>query len=672
MKRTVQLAPLSIRAEVAAGSASDEARTVELIFSTSAPVERYDWMSGKRYLESLSFDPAHVRIDRLNAGASLLDSHSTYSVGDILGAVEPGSVVLKKKEGRVKVRFSKRDAVEPIWQDVKDGIIHWVSVGYKVYEYQEVAGKGDAPSVRTAVDWEPFEVSMVPIPADAGAHVRGDGIQTHPCVIVTRGLEDTMTPEEIAEQARLAALAAVPPPTVTVAITPEETRADATTAERFRATAIRKAVTLARLPATVADDLVSRGVTLDAARGEILDKLATASEGTTITQHVRAGDDSRDKWISGVRAWILQRAGMTDMVRQAQAAKPNVARLQNIALDPGEFRGLSLLDLARESVERSGRYVRGLDKMDIAGLALRDITGVQTTSDFTVALESVLDKTLLAAYAITPDTWRQFCSVGSVVDFRPHPRYRSGFMSRLAEVPEGAEFTNKNIPNATKESITATTKGNIISLSRQAIVNDDMGVFSRVAQQAGRAAALSIEMDVYDLLLLNAGLGPLMNDGVAMFNAAHNNIGAPAAISVASIDADRVLLASQKDASLNEILDIRPGVLVLPIGLGGAARVMNTSQYDTDIVANKFLVPNKVVGLFRAIVDTPRLTGTRRYMFADPTLFPVIEVAFLDGVQEPFLDTQEGWRIDGTEWKVRLDYGVAAIEFRGAITNAGV
>ena len=107
-------------------------------------------------------------------------------------------------------------------------------------------------------------------------------------------------------------------------------------------------------------------------------------------------------------------------------------------------------------------------------------------------------------------------------------------------------------------------------------------------------------------------------------------------------------------------------------GLGGQARVINGSQYDTDIVANKFLVPNKVQGLFNDIVDTPRLSGTRRYMFTDPAQIPTIEVAFLEGVQEPFLEMQEGWRIDGIEWKERLDYGVAAVDFRGAVTNAGV
>jgi hypothetical protein len=70
-------------------------------------------------------------------------------------------------------------------------------------------------------------------------------------------------------------------------------------------------------------------------------------------------------------------------------------------------------------------------------------------------------------------------------------------------------------------------------------------------------------------------------------------------------------------------------------------------------------------------VDTPRLAGTRRYLFADPTEAPVVEVASLDGAQEPFLEQQEGFDVDGSRWKVRLDYGVAAVDFRGAVTNAG-
>jgi len=180
---TVDLPPLSIRADVA--TVDEEARTVELIFSTGAAVDRMDWWTGKRYLEKLSLDPKHIRLDRLNAGGPLLDSHSSGSVKDQLGAVVPGSVRLMKIEARATVRFSKRESVGEIWQDVRDGIIRHVSVGYRVHKFEEEAGKDNKIPVRTATDWEPYEISMVPMPADAGAKVRGgDKSGTNVCVIV--------------------------------------------------------------------------------------------------------------------------------------------------------------------------------------------------------------------------------------------------------------------------------------------------------------------------------------------------------------------------------------------------------------------------------------------------------------------------------------------------------
>ena len=87
--------------------------------------------------------------------------------------------------------------------------------------------------------------------------------------------------------------------------------------------------------------------------------------------------------------------------------------------------------------------------------------------------------------------------------------------------------------------------------------------------------------------------------------------------------------------------------------------------------AGKLQMPNRVKGLFRDIVGTPRLQGSRYYAFADPNVAPAIEVVFLNGNQEPYTEMKEGWRIDGTEWKVRFDYGVGALNWRSAATNAG-
>jgi hypothetical protein len=305
-------------------------------------------------------------------------------------------------------------------------------------------------------------------------------------------------------------------------------------------------------------------------------------------------------------------------------------------------------------------------------LTLRDAT--QSVSDFATLLENVLNKVLQAQYAITPDTWRKFCNISTATDFRAQPRYRWGNLSSLDTLTENGEFKNKGLSDAEKASITVATKGNIVAISRQMIVNDDMNAFTRIPAMLGRAAALSVEVDVYALLAQNGGDGPTLSDSIAMFHASSHgaNKTTGAALTAAAIDLDRVAMASQKEPNGNDFVDLRPAILVLPVGLGGQARVINQSQYDPDTVANKSqMKPNIVVGLFREIVDTPRITGTRRYLFADPAIAPVIEVAFLEGQQSPVLETQDAWRTDGAELKVRFDYGVAGVDFRGAVTNAG-
>jgi len=187
--QTIDLFPLCLRAAVQ--NINDDERTVELVFSTGAAVERMDWWTGKRYLEKLSLKPEHIRLERLNAGAPLLDAHSAWSITDQIGVVESDTVKLTAKEARATVRFSKRKSVEEIWGDVLERIIRNVSVGYRVHKFEEDVSKGNALPVRTAIDWEPYEISMVPMPADVGAQVRsGDRSNTNQCVVIVRAAQD--------------------------------------------------------------------------------------------------------------------------------------------------------------------------------------------------------------------------------------------------------------------------------------------------------------------------------------------------------------------------------------------------------------------------------------------------------------------------------------------------
>jgi len=391
--------------------------------------------------------------------------------------------------------------------------------------------------------------------------------------------------------------------------------------------------------------------TPQAASQKILAKLAADVQPVGAV-HIETVEDESDKRRDGIVASLVARAGLAD--------KETRARAQH-----SEFRGAKLLDLARASLASAGIRHQNMDQMQIVGAAF-----TQSTSDFPVLLENAMYKVLQTAYATAADTWSRFCKTGSVNDFRANPRYRTGSFGNLDTLNELGEFKNKTIPDGEKASITAGTKGNIINLSRQMVINDDLGAFIGLAADLGRAARRTVEADVYALLALNGGLGPTMEDTKTLFHADHGNIGAGAAISVASLDADRVLMASQTDVSGNDFLDLRPSALLVPLGLGGAARAIVGAEYDDDSQKNQ-RKPNVIRDLYDDIVDTPRMTGTRRYSFADANTAPVIEVAFLDGNTEPYLENESGFSVDGTRMKVRLDYGVGAVDYRGAVTNAG-
>lgn len=394
-------------------------------------------------------------------------------------------------------------------------------------------------------------------------------------------------------------------------------------------------------------------VTVEAAGMQLLAHLGSASTSVAGT-HVVTVSDARDKARAAFEQSILARSGIVLNVKEG------VVRADS----SNPYRGMKLLDVARACLVQAGLKVDGMDQMQIVGMAI-----TQSTSDFPILLGNVMHKALQAAYAIQADTWSMFCARGTVTDFRAHNRYRVGSLSNYDALNENGKFKNKPIPDGEKESITATTKGNIINISRQAIVNDDLGAFMDLATAFGRAGKRTVEADVYATLALNAGMGPTLNDGLPLFDAAHNNVGTGAP-SVDNFDAGRVKMSNQLDVGGNDYLGLSPAVFLGPESLRGNALVIVNSTYDPD-AANKLQRANKVAGLVRDVVGTPRLSGTPWYFFADPNQAPVLEVAFLDGNDTPYLEMQPGFDQDGMAWKARLDYGVAGRDFRGAYRSTG-
>jgi len=661
---------------------NEEKRTVDVVFATETQVLRCNWEG--TYYEVLDCNPASVRMDRLNAGAPVLNNHSRYSVSDQLGVVE--NAVFVKKEGRATLRFSNREDVTPIWQDVKDGILRGISVGYNVWAYDVTEKTGEIPIYR-ATDWEPAEISLAPIPADVNSGTRA-AENLHTVIINSKNTNMpknvTPTAEERSQQITDAVRAVGLPDTyATELISNEELTVDQARAAIFtklgeakpkpapkkteqpapqpeaqtqeRASEIVHAVRAAGMDINFAFELIeNKDLTADGARQAILNKMAanqTPAPKPSGNQFAVTGLDETTKQRNAIITGLSLRAGF---IKPADVAA-------DLLEGSRQYRSLSLLDIAKECLTRAGVDYRHMDKMEMVARAI-----TSSTSDFPVLLQGVIHKTLLANYTAAADTWRKFCYIGSVSDFREHKRLRMGSFSRLDKVKENGEFKNKAITDAEQEGIAAETYGNIINVSRKMIVNDDLNAFSRLAAGLARAAARSIELDVYALLASN----PAMADGNALFHASHANLGTAGAPTVAAFDEMRVLMAKQKDKDSNDFLDLRPSNLVIGIHQGGAARVINDAVYDPE-TANKLQKPNMVNGLFSNIIDTAQITTNAYYAFADANVEPVIEVAFLDGVQDPFLEQHEEFKVDGMSWKVRLDYGVDAIGWRGAVKNAG-
>jgi hypothetical protein len=170
--------------QVRASTLDQAARTVEIIWAAGAIVQRWSPDLGS-YLEELSMDPKHIRMDRFRTGMSLLDTHSAGTMDSRLGTVVPGSVRVEGGKGYATVKLSRKQRAEELMQDLQDGHPFPVSVGYRTHAYEKREGDGKSLPVLRAIDWEPFELSAVPVPADGDAHSRAADVEGTECRVVT-------------------------------------------------------------------------------------------------------------------------------------------------------------------------------------------------------------------------------------------------------------------------------------------------------------------------------------------------------------------------------------------------------------------------------------------------------------------------------------------------------
>lgn len=486
-----------------------------------------------------------------------------------------------------------------------------------------------------------------PAPSDLAAVAMMAGIPRKPKEI-TMAEKSTEIPAEVPA---VVAEAATPAETPAPEAAPQITAQNDTIRERTRVRRIIDATALANLPVAMAHELIEKGVPEDAALDAILAKRKEIAEMETkpemIQTAARVTADGRDKFKQGASLALMAKVGLSNGERN-------------------EFSSLSLSELAREAIAMSGDRLTFTDRRDMVGRAFT-MAGTHTTSDFAEILSNVMGKAALAGWDEADETFPMWTRKGVLTDFKETKRVGAGLFDNLPEVPEGGDYKFGTVGDR-GESITLATYGKMLRISRQAIINDDLSILGLLPRRMGRAARRTIGNLVYGILTGN----PLMSDGVALFASGHNNLaGSAAAPSVASLSAARAAMRTQKEKAGGPSLNITPRYMIVP-----AALEMVSSQFlnsAVDPTTSKGQASNPVQGMAELIVDgrLDAASATAWYLAGDANAFDTIEVAYLDGVEAPFIEEQTAWTSDGVEMKVRIDAGVAPLDHRALYKNAG-
>ncbi|HQN14067.1 MAG TPA: Mu-like prophage major head subunit gpT family protein [Quisquiliibacterium sp.] len=586
-------------------SVDQDRRVVSVSLSSETPVMRFG------EAEVLSHDAGAVDLTRTEGGLPLLFNHNRDQP---LGIVERVRIERRRLVG--DLRFGTSALAAEVYSDVVAGILTRISIGYTPMATEGIDGG------YLVKRWQLFEASVVTVPADptvgvgrsAGPELKGRSLMDKEVETLDRTASDERAPN-VTHRASVEA-------------------------------EIRSLAQLARLP-ELADDMIRRGVDVPAARRELLNRMAAEDERIpTRSAHVPLGFVSVEAATAG---------GVETRELMAEAIAYRFGGIAPRAGNP--YLSVRVAELARELLELRGISARRLTPVQV-------IERAHGVSDFPELLAGAGNRILRAAYEAAPAGIRQIARQATAVDFRAKQTLMLGEAPELKKVDENGEFTRGTIAEAA-ESYSLSTYGRIFGISRQALVNDDLGAFADLTRRFARSA-MEVEAKLLVTLVTS---NPTMADGVAVFHANHGNLAASGgAISTTTLGPARSAMRLQKGLDGSTPINATPRYLVVPAALETAAeQVLSTIYAATVATANPF------TGRLDLVVD-PRLDAVSTsawYVFADPAVVDTIEYSYLESEQGPVLQTRAGFDVDGLEVKCRLDFGCGFLDHRGAYKNPG-
>lgn len=441
---------------------------------------------------------------------------------------------------------------------------------------------------------------------------------------------------EAAPETRAAAPAAA---TVAVSVVnADEVRAE----ERRRTAGILDAARKLNVGDALAHQLIADGVALDEARMQLIDAKAKNEQRTPAQARVEVTQDHGEKRAAAKLDYLKVRSGLGTL-DDTPAAR--------------EYRGTTLLDMARESLETAGINARGMDKSEIA------VRAMHSTSDFPLLMASIQRVSLKAAYGAEVQTWAPLAEQRNLPDFREMKEIEVGGQMLPEEIKEGGEYKTGTVQEQSG-SWSLTEYGKKLVIGRRLIINDNLGYITRAVQVLARGVATLEANLMWGLITGNA---KCMSDGVALFHASHNNTGS-GVIGETAIAAARQVMRNQKDFTGKNPLYVVPQYILLPTTLETAF-----DKFNASVIPNQTSNVNIFSGYLQKIVE-PRLDASSTTQYYITGNYPGVTkliYGYLEGEAGPTIESEIKRDPDGIVTYLRHDFGCAVGQHQGFYRSTG-
>jgi hypothetical protein len=631
----------NIGIKLGGGSFDPEKRTVTLKFKTSEIVPRYDFWKDEEYDLELLVTKDAVDLTRLDSGhMPVLHAHRSDSLEHVLGYVVAGSFAVVDGAATCVMRFVDPE-VNPLaklaMSHLADDFNLPLSVGALVLEQETLEGANKRKLVRVT-KWQPYEISGVPVGADSQAQTLAPQVPPAP-------RPEQPTQEQQQENK----------------MTEQELMAKGAEAERERQTQIRQAAKTLNLAAE-GERLCASGATLEAANKELF-RLADEREAATSQQtNIQMGKDHGDKVGELMVEHLVSR----------MTAKP----VPETHKEAEQFRGMTVTELARECLSNRGISTRGRSKAEVIQAAMRmgardgaEVKlGAHSSGDFPNVLGSAMGRVLMAAYRGTEVSYPRWARrAANFSDLRTRKPIVFGEAPELKALQPGQPYSLGTIKEGAEE-MAMVKRGRMLSITEEALINDNLDAFGRVAQSFGREGRRTENIIMCGLLKNNA----TMSDGITLFHADHGNLaGTAAAPDATSID----LLIQQLELQTfdSRVIGQRAGTILAGTRLRLKIGQVLGRQYQPNTASN--VVPGYIADLqdvYDTELDAALASAKPWYLIANPETGNAPEYAYLDGQEGLSVSQESAFEVDELRIKAKLYFAAGIPDWRAVAKNEGV